>query len=575
MSHFTALARLALLAVTLHLLAPDLRAYQFPFKGTIGSGVIGDPMDVAIYASEEHNGYAFVVGTSLSNKPTLFRFPITFTGAGAAAPSASYDVSAWKATPTAVAVNDLPGHCNRGQVYVTFPTLIAVYDLNGAPLMDLVWNDGAGGGFTSLTGIDVDNEGNVYVADHGRDRIVKFASSWFGLPHYVSKIGTEEIAFDAWGGGKCMDCSVDVCGRIHVTNDCNCYSVSDPDGTLWCNNGNSAVHLVGQQGVTALSPLEEAWLTSPDVYHFRWDPVATTDVQDYTTGTSILTNSRGIEYHKFLLSRGVIGGPSTGLQKSWERLYVADRGSACIEVFGEDHDSVKPDPSLQGFWHFDENHDNCHGTCLPIGNDVPGAPAGTAIGTPLPEVRKGVVDHSIRFTGGSSAVSVPDYAGIRMGTSGFTVEGWIRSEFNGGTRTVLDKRVGTGAGYTLYLWNGFLGVQLNDGSTFQNWASTLPQNMLADGEWHHFAVVIDPFTWVSPMISIYDDGVFTESQAVNSLLVTSSIASTANLIFGRENPNSASNGIRGNLDDIGIYQSNLSALQISGVYTAYVAGKRR
>jgi hypothetical protein len=75
MSPFNSSGRLAGLALCL--LAPSVRATQFPFKGTIGTGVIGDPFDVAIYASEEHNGYAFVVGTNMWSKPTLFRFPIT------------------------------------------------------------------------------------------------------------------------------------------------------------------------------------------------------------------------------------------------------------------------------------------------------------------------------------------------------------------------------------------------------------------------------------------------------------------------------------------------------------------
>jgi hypothetical protein len=572
MSPFNSSARLAGLALCL--LAPSVRATQFPFKGTIGTGVIGDPFDVAIYASEEHNGYAFVVGTNMWSKPTLFRFPITSSGTDAMGGSTTWDLSSWKSPPTGIAVNDHPGHCNRGQVYVTFGDMITVFDLNGAVLMDVVWNDGNGGGFTDLRGIDVDNEGNVYVADNGRDRIVKFDSSLFGPPFYVSKISPGEIAYDAWSGGKCLDVSVDVCGRAHVVNDCGCYSVSNQDGTLWSYNGNGAVHLPGQQGVTALSPLEEAWVTAPAGYHYRWDPVATTSVQDYVVGSSILTTTRGIEYHKFFLSRGTGGSPQTGPQKSWERLYVADRDNACIDVFGEDHDSVALDPSVGGFWRFDEVHNNCAGTCLPVRDYVLGGPLGTAIGTPLPQVRKGVVDHSIRFTGGSSAVSVPSYAAIQMGSSGFTIEGWIRAELDGGTRTVLDKRVGTGAGYSLYLWNGYLGVQLNDGTSFQNWASTAQANMLADGEWHHFAVVIDPFTWVAPMISIYDDGAFTESHAVDLTMTLSSISSAAPLIFGRENPNSATNGIHGNLDDIAIYQSNLGALQIGPIYEAYVAGKR-
>jgi Concanavalin A-like lectin/glucanases superfamily len=103
----------------------------------------------------------------------------------------------------------------------------------------------------------------------------------------------------------------------------------------------------------------------------------------------------------------------------------------------------------------------------------------------------GEVDGALCFNGQSNHVDVPTYGAINFATGNFSLDLWVRRNAGAsGVETLIDKRVDVPQirGYSLFLFNGQIGLQLADG-TFANYLSqpTVP----TDGLWHHVAVTVN------------------------------------------------------------------------------------
>lgn len=542
---------------------PSVRA-QFPYLHSFGADQLSDPHDVAVYAPNDRKQYIFVAD---SGTEELVRF--RFDGHNAI-PTLHISANLQGGSIDAVAVNDIPGHCNQGQVYVTeivgsgFNALIHVFDLDGVVKMDLVPT--LAGGFYGPLGIACDTYGNVYVTDRIKGRTLKFNASWFDPSNYnTSLLAVPDRVFDAFAGSP-TDVSVDLNGFVHVTYESNRVVRYRPDGALesiLVSPGPASPIAGNLWGIDATDPSGHVWVGHGDVQRYAYD-MAGVPTQDFESGTSGLSFASGVEYKKFLVLQLTGPGLKTSCQ---ERMFVCDSGHHEIDVFGESTSSaVIPDGAV-AWWRLGETHNACPGR-LAIVRDSVGVNDGFVTGVfPTPVTCEGAVGSALRFDTLGGMVEVPDAPALNFGTVNFTVEGWLRMRQATGLFTALDKRVGEGAGYSVYVYNGKIGIQINGGSgVYQNWTNA--NGEVADGGWHHFAFVVSRSTTT---ITGYVDGVAT-SGPLSSTLAGLSVTTPASLLIGAHN--SSSTHFLGGIDELTLYNRTLSCGEIATIMSAQFAGKQ-
>ena len=231
------------------------------------------------------------------------------------------------------------------------------------------------------------------------------------------------------------------------------------------------------------------------------------------------------------------------------------------EMCCADIECVPPPSGMVDWWHLDE-------TSGPLANDIAGSVnnSGTWMNSPVPVTGK--VDGALSFNG-SNSVDVPDDPELNFGTGDFSVDLWIKTTSASGASPIVDKRTGSVpniTGYILYLYNGYLGSQIGDGSGYLSWTST---GFVADGNWHHIAVTVDrdnPSGWL-----YYVDGGAIGTPA-NPTAYQGSLTNTAPLVMAR-NLVTPSHTFAGTLDEIGLFNRVLDPSEIYSIWAADSAGK--
>lgn len=102
-----------------------------------------------------------------------------------------------------------------------------------------------------------------------------------------------------------------------------------------------------------------------------------------------------------------------------------------------------------------------------------------------------VVSNGLSFDGVNDYVQSPHQPWLNMGTGNFSIDAWINTAVSTGVPVILDKRQSSPVrGYSLYMSNGFLGLQLADGAGagFTNYTSTIN---VATGTWNFIAVTVN------------------------------------------------------------------------------------
>lgn len=197
-------------------------------------------------------------------------------------------------------------------------------------------------------------------------------------------------------------------------------------------------------------------------------------------------------------------------------------------------------------------------------------PAGTHAGSPAKT--PGKVAGSLCLNGTSQYVDVPGYAGIDFGKNNFALEAWIRvpAALPQGVRVIAEKRVQAGTTYTGWSWflyNGRLGLQLADG-LYDNYIA--PSALPADGAWHHVAVSVQR---LHPQGGVfYLDGALlwkfdprNHKQSLNNTAPFRAGATTTG--------SAASSFFSGCIDEAAAYTRVLSPSEIQAIYTAGAAGR--
>jgi hypothetical protein len=159
----------------------------------------------------------------------------------------------------------------------------------------------------------------------------------------------------------------------------------------------------------------------------------------------------------------------------------------------------------------------------------------------------------------------------------FSIDTWINiPSIPSGVATIVDKRTGTPPnilGYSFYLYNNRLGLQLADGLGsigYSNYLST-PIPALASG-WNHVAVTVPRGLPSFSGIRFYFNGVLVPpvipSDRPGSLVNNSPLRIGANIAAS-----SFTNWFLGSLDELEIFNRVLSAPEVWSIYNAGQYGK--
>ena len=172
--------------------------------------------------------------------------------------------------------------------------------------------------------------------------------------------------------------------------------------------------------------------------------------------------------------------------------------------------------------------------------------------------------HAFSFDGIDDYVEINDDPSLNFGSGDFSVDTWIKAPLNSGVGVILDKRAQTGAnfqGYSLFLLNGKLGVQLANGTPSPpNYVSN---TIVADGYWHHVTVTVNR-SGITKEIDWYVDGNLVD---MTPSPLTGSLTNSAPLRFGVRSFQ-LSGFLKGVLGELELFNRVLTPTEIHDIYAA-------
>ncbi len=230
-----------------------------------------------------------------------------------------------------------------------------------------------------------------------------------------------------------------------------------------------------------------------------------------------------------------------------------------------------PPAGMVGWWPLDEC---CGRRVKERVHDFAGSPRPGPLGRGGPQPVAGRVDGALRFDGIDDYITIPSEPALNFGTGDFSIDAWIRTRQDQGLQVVVDKRktplvlsdrptTNEYRGYQVYLHRGKLGIQLSDGK-HTNYTSTAS---VADGEWHHFAVVVDRSG--ANRITWFLDGVQVN---FHQRPRTGNLDNTVPLLLG-VGTLPKNSFFKGDLDELEILNRALSEAEIAAICDAREAGK--
>ncbi len=184
----------------------------------------------------------------------------------------------------------------------------------------------------------------------------------------------------------------------------------------------------------------------------------------------------------------------------------------------------------------------------------------------------GMVGSAYSLAAQGDYVSVSNAANLNFGNAvtspAFSIDAWIRTSSTAQVLPIVDKRdlSGGALGYSLFLFNGNLALQLGDG-TFFNYISSGPD--LRNGQFHHVAVTVDR---TSPTgAKLYVDGALV-SPVFNPMNRPGTLTNNRPLFIGRH-ANDPTSTFIGLIDEVEIFDRVLTQTEIQGISNAGPAGK--
>jgi hypothetical protein len=207
--------------------------------------------------------------------------------------------------------------------------------------------------------------------------------------------------------------------------------------------------------------------------------------------------------------------------------------------------------------------------------------------TPVP----GMVGMALRFDGINDYVESPSSIVTNFGAAGtattgsggwstsqgdFSIDTWVRipTTATTGVMVIVDKRSDSPAirGYSLFVYNNLIGLQLADSTGFSNFFSTALAPHLYDGNWHHLTVTVKRTSATG--IRFYHNGV--PAGTANPLGRAGSLVNNSPLRIGTRTAASPLSGwYQGDLDELEIFNRVLTPTEVAGLFGAGPFGKCR
>ncbi len=572
--------------------APALAASveTMPFHYQVTKGATFAPIDVAVYTpigtfASYANHALFVVDAGANE---LLRYSRTSDGSLASSvPAVWFSDSSNTLRVRAVACDDNERSPNFGQVY------FAVNDVNsGVSLLftkDILGNDricsASTPSWSDIVALAVDKHGDVYVADRDLKRTDRIDASWFtpffGPPYCNLPVPiVSYLPFIS----RPADVTVTESDLVLVADDCGCLMASNRSGSDFFVRANGVPNLQ-RLSIDAHDESERLWMLDPpgaasstkaerlffrDCYANN-GTVRPLDGETSTSGSGLMTGPARVEYARFF-DKVAIG--SSIYPRCNERVFVADPAAQRVTCHRTSQTTINSPANAAAHWRFDDTS----GLILDSSGNGNDGFFGWS-GAPVHE--EGMAKTSLGFGDTNDGVKVPTSATLNVGTKSFTWDCWVRTCDTRGVRNIVDKRQMSGSaavkGYAMYLYNGYLSFQIAANSTWWNiGTSPNPAGFVADGLYHHVAVVVDRDIGSSTQdtIAFFVDGQLVGAPVAIPASVLGDLSNGHPLLIARHPSAGDALSLAGEIDELALYKRNLSAASILAIYNARGAGKR-
>jgi hypothetical protein len=244
---------------------------------------------------------------------------------------------------------------------------------------------------------------------------------------------------------------------------------------------------------------------------------------------------------------------------------------------------VKPPAGMNAWWTLDETTGNAHDL---TGNlHLDGLRHGTST---VP----GMVNKAAHFNGANDYVEVLSQPGMdvaaadNIGSGDMSIDAWVKAdatEDTSGVRVIVEKRTFTSPshykGFSFYLYNGYLGLQLADDATAPGYANYGAPALIVqrDGAWHFVAVSVKrrpPVTAAYPNTITVQFTMDSSSFIVSSPALVGSLANSSPLRIGMRTIDNGGT-FNGSIDEVEFFHRFVTLDEWQTIIGAGSAGKCR
>ncbi|MEP7009193.1 MAG: LamG-like jellyroll fold domain-containing protein [Acidobacteriota bacterium] len=180
----------------------------------------------------------------------------------------------------------------------------------------------------------------------------------------------------------------------------------------------------------------------------------------------------------------------------------------------------------------------------------------------------GVVDHGLSFDRIDDYVQIPDSSLLDIGIGDFSIDAWIQTSSSTGVRVIVDKRSSEPRGYSLFISQGRLSLQLAGGAN--NYTNYVSNAFVGTGMPYHVAVTVDRdqadgvrfYLNGAEVLPRFDPGAYAGRSLDNTFPLRMGARS-----FGR------SGFWDGLLDEVELFNRALIPSEVAAIFAARSAGK--
>jgi len=194
------------------------------------------------------------------------------------------------------------------------------------------------------------------------------------------------------------------------------------------------------------------------------------------------------------------------------------------------------------------------------------------------------VQNANHFNGANEYLEIPPDTqldvgpGTAGGSGDFSIDAWVKIDPGtdaSGVRVIAEKRTFNAPsqykGYSFYLYNQYLGVQLADGGTAPGYSNYGAPSLVvaADGHWHFVAVSVAREPSAFNVQFTLDD---TANVNVSSPVRSGDLTNTSPFRIGMETIGDAS-VFNGSIDEVEFFSRALANSDLQSIYNAQCYGK--